>query len=82
LPTDPTSPTGDLTPAARNKVQDFVEHKFGRVCGKKNVLWFRNGTALKSVQAVEHFHVLLRNAEESWVDEWTGGRKALAEMAK
>jgi hypothetical protein len=63
-------------------VQDFVDRKFGSVCGSENVLWFRNGTALKSVHAVEHFHVLLRDASEEWVDAWTGGRRALAEVEK
>ncbi|SMY18597.1 unnamed protein product [Zymoseptoria tritici ST99CH_1A5] len=82
LPTDPDSPTGDLTPAAKNAVQAFVDRKFSSVCGKDNVLWFRNGAALKSVRAVEHFHVLLRDAKPEWVEAWTGGRKALAEMKR
>ncbi|KJX94033.1 hypothetical protein TI39_contig4224g00001, partial [Zymoseptoria brevis] len=82
LPTNPDSPTGDLTSAARNAVQAFVDRKFGSVCGEENVLWFRNGAALKSVRAVEHFHVLLRDARPEWVEEWTGGSKALAEVKK
>jgi hypothetical protein len=37
------------------------------------VVWFKNWKSLKSVRAIEHFHVLLCNAEPSFLDMVTGG---------
>jgi hypothetical protein len=37
------------------------------------VLWFKNRKSLKSVESVEHFHVLLRNAHPTILYELTGG---------
>ncbi|KAM0720246.1 hypothetical protein Q7P37_004382 [Cladosporium fusiforme] len=51
--------TDDLLPEARAEIDAFVRRVFVGVCGEQNVLWFRNWGALKSVHAVEHFHVML-----------------------
>jgi hypothetical protein len=37
------------------------------------VVWFKNWKSLKSVRAIEHFHVLLADANPSFVDKVTGG---------
>jgi hypothetical protein len=37
------------------------------------VVWFKNWRALKSVQAVEHFHILLLEPDMRFVKEVTGG---------
>ena len=43
------------------------------------VVWFKNWTALQSVGALEHFHVLVRNVHEDVLWEWTG-EEARGEM--
>jgi hypothetical protein len=71
LPTDPT--TNELEPATQRLVQDFVDRTFVRVCGADRVVWFLNGPELKSVLAVEHFHVLLLEPDVEWVTGLVGG---------
>ncbi len=36
------------------------------------VLWFRNWSALKSVHSIEHFHVMLLDPGQEFLDEVTG----------
>lgn len=36
-------------------------------------IWFKNWRSLKSVQAVEHFHVMLFDPDPSFIDEITNG---------
>ncbi|KAI9815603.1 MAG: hypothetical protein M1832_005464 [Thelocarpon impressellum] len=57
----------DLTPAARARVDAFVDATFGRRLGPEKVVWFRNWRSLKSVHAVEHFHVMLFAPDEAFV---------------
>ena len=42
------------------------------------VLWFKNWSALKSIHAVEHFHVLLYDAGPGFIKNLTGGDIPLA----
>lgn len=37
------------------------------------VIWFKNWKSLKSVHAVEHFHVMLNQPDPEFVKEITGG---------
>ena len=37
------------------------------------VAWFKNWKALKSVHSVEHFHVMLKGPDPSFLDEVTNG---------
>jgi hypothetical protein len=37
------------------------------------VIWFRNWQSLKSVHAVEHFHVMLHHPDEAFLKEITQG---------
>lgn len=36
------------------------------------VLWFKNWAALQSVSALEHFHVMVKDAKEETLKEWIG----------
>ena len=39
------------------------------------MVWFKNWAALKSVHAVEHFHVMLLQPEPNFVKDVTNGDK-------
>lgn len=39
--------------------------------GRDQVLWFRNWGALRSVSAIPHIHVLVREVDPRIVEEWT-----------
>lgn len=43
------------------------------------VVWFHNWKNLKSVHAVEHFHVMLDNVDESFLREVTNGDRPLCD---
>lgn len=66
-------PNGDLTLEARRQINDFVDHTFVRTCGEENVIWFRNWSALKSIHAIEHFHVMLFDPDTKFVEQITNG---------
>lgn len=38
------------------------------------VLWFKNWAALQSVAALEHFHVMVRDASEDTLKDWIGAK--------
>lgn len=40
---------------------------------RKQVIWFKNWTSIKSVRSVEHFHVMLFDPDPEFVDYVTGG---------
>ena len=71
--------TDDLLPESRAELNDFVQRTFSSGCGEENVIWFRNWGALKSVHAVEHFHVMLYDPPREFIGEVTGGDVSLAE---
>ncbi|KAL3963883.1 hypothetical protein ACCO45_000887 [Purpureocillium lilacinum] len=58
LESDPT--TGDLTDKARAAIDNYVS-------------WFKNWSALKSIHAVEHFHVMLFDPDPTFIHEVTNG---------
>jgi hypothetical protein len=72
-------PDGDLTPAARQQINDFVDRTFASVCGKENVIWFKNWSALKSIHAIEHLHVMLFDPDMEFVKSITDDDVPLAE---
>ncbi|KAI7371456.1 hypothetical protein KC354_g552 [Hortaea werneckii] len=80
LPSDPV--TDDLTPQTRHLINSFVDQLFVRKCGSQNVIWFKNWGSLKSIHAVEHFHVMLFDPDESFIDEITDGDVPLAEKIR
>lgn len=82
LAEDPTSSTGDLTPEARREIDDFVGRVFRSRMPSENVVWFKNWKALKSIEAVEHFHVLLNKPDRGFLAELTNGDVAMADKLK
>lgn len=70
--------TGHLTDKARAQIAEFVEEKFERRVGAKNVIWFKNWASLKSVRAVEHFHVMLFDPDPAFIKEITKGDTPLS----
>jgi len=71
--------TGDLTDAARKEIDDYVQKTFCTHLSPERVVWFKNWRALKSIHAVEHFHVLLNNPDMEFVKEITHGDIPLVE---
>jgi hypothetical protein len=66
-----------MTPESRALVQSFVKKTFIDALGpdgEDRVLWFKNWVALQSVRALEHVHVLVRNADADILERWTGER--------
>lgn len=49
---------------------------------EENVVWFLNWASLKSIHAVEHFHVLLFEPDEEFVGRVTRGDVALRDKVK
>ena len=73
IPVDPK--TGDVTDESRRLIQKFVERTFvKRLHGDEaRVMWFKNWVQLQSVRALEHIHVLVRDATNEDLEFWTGG---------
>ncbi|PGH05813.1 hypothetical protein GX51_02786 [Blastomyces parvus] len=69
---------GDLTDESRSLIDDFIKRTFVARLEKlfpdadDRVLWFKNWTALQSVRAVEHVHVVVRGVPDEIIVEWTG----------
>ncbi|GIJ82753.1 hypothetical protein Asppvi_001264 [Aspergillus pseudoviridinutans] len=65
--------TDDLTPQARKEIDDYVTRTFRSRVPAEQVIWFKNWKSLKSVHAVEHFHVMLHQPDMEFVQEVTQG---------
>jgi hypothetical protein len=63
--------TGLSTPGSRQEIEDYVQKTFGAKA--REFVWFKNWKSLKSVHAVEHFHVMLYKPDDEFVREITGG---------
>ena len=80
-----TPEDGVLLPESRALIERFVDRTFvqrlkregGRSDPEDSVLWFKNWTALQSVGALEHVHVMVRGADQRLLTEWTGQDKDL-----
>lgn len=72
IPTD--EKTGDVTEDSRRIIREFVQHTFvERLDGdSERVMWFKNWVQLQSVRALEHIHVLVKNASADDIEFWTG----------
>ncbi|KAL7817812.1 hypothetical protein V8C26DRAFT_62513 [Trichoderma gracile] len=68
-----SSATGDLTDEARKEIDDFVAKTFRSRMPDNQVMWFKNWAALKSIHAVEHFHVMLFDPDPEFIKEVTNG---------
>lgn len=71
IPDDPA--TGDLTAEARQAIEQYVQRTFRPRMAAQNLVWFKNWKSLKSVHAVEHFHVMLFQPDMEFVREITDG---------
>ncbi|RYP31878.1 hypothetical protein DL767_005522 [Monosporascus sp. MG133] len=65
--------TTDLTDKARREIEAWVQQKFGSRTPREQFIWFKNWKSLKSVQAVEHFHVMIFNPDPAFIEEITKG---------
>lgn len=73
------SAKGDLTDESRELIDRFVRMTFVARLEKvfpgdaqDRVQWFKNFTALQSVRALEHVHILVRGVPDEIIVEWTG----------
>jgi len=73
--------TGELTNEARAAIEDYVQTTFCSRVPPQQVVWFKNWKSLKSVHAVEHFHVMLHRPDLEFMQEITGGDVPLIERA-
>ena len=72
--------TQRLTPQARDEIDDYVDKTFrSRVPGDQ-VRWFKNWANLKSVHAIDHFHVLLFNPDMRFIKEITNDDVPLSRL--
>ncbi|KAI0160306.1 hypothetical protein GGR57DRAFT_415435 [Xylariaceae sp. FL1272] len=65
--------TLDLTDKARADIEAYIQTKFGSRVPSDHLIWFKNWRSLKSVQAVEHFHVMLFDPDPRFIEEVTNG---------
>lgn len=55
---------------------------YGRANVLVQVIWFKNWAALKSVHALEHFHVMLYDPDASFIASVTDGDVPMCEKLK
>ncbi|KAJ5337662.1 hypothetical protein N7452_004390 [Penicillium brevicompactum] len=70
--------TDDVTANTRAAIDSYVQRTFWRVPDGQ-MIWFRNWKSLKSVHAIEHFHVMLHRPDMEFVREITRGDVPLIE---
>jgi hypothetical protein len=65
--------TGDITEESRRLIKEFIKKTFvDRLGGDESrVMWFKNWVRLQSVRALEHVHVLVKDASEEDIEYWT-----------
>lgn len=64
---------GDVTEESRKIIEDFVKRTFAERLGNRSrVVWFKNWVRLQSVRALEHVHVLVKDASQQDLEFWTG----------
>lgn len=74
--------TGELTREARAAIEQYVQKTFYSRVAPKQVVWFKNWKSLKSVHAVEHFHVMLHRPDMEFIREITRGDVPLIERVR
>ncbi|MCJ1281037.1 hypothetical protein MMC26_000355 [Xylographa opegraphella] len=73
--------TDDLTPEARKYIDDYVNKTFCSKVPSQNVIYFKNWSSLKSLHAIEHFHVMLYDPDPRFVQQITNGDIPLSAKA-
>jgi hypothetical protein len=74
-PIETDSENGDVTEKSRKVIEAFVDRTFAQRLGKggnERVLWFKNWVRLQSVRALEHIHILVKDAGNEDLEYWTG----------
>ena len=71
--------TGLATPESRREMDAYVQKTFGDRLKSENFAWFKNWKSLKSVHAVEHFHVMLYDPDPAFMEEITNNDVPMTE---
>jgi len=71
--------TGDLTDKARKQIETYVQEIFHSHVPAEDIIWFKNWKSLKSIHAVEHFHVMLNGPSKEFVKRVTNNDTPLIE---
>ncbi|MCJ1457826.1 hypothetical protein MMC28_008195 [Mycoblastus sanguinarius] len=69
----------DLTPRMRREIDEYVDKTFRSRIPPENIIWFKNWSSLKSIHAMEHFHVMLNDPDTDFIQEVTKGDVPAAE---
>ncbi|RMZ68502.1 Mitochondrial carrier [Pyrenophora seminiperda CCB06] len=69
--------TGLCTEASKKQIHDYVQRTFAPKV--KELVWFKNWKSLKSVHAVEHFHVMLYKPDPEFLKQITNGDVPMTE---
>ncbi|KAF2755060.1 hypothetical protein EJ05DRAFT_513378 [Pseudovirgaria hyperparasitica] len=69
---------GDMLPETRRSIDHWVNDTFCTRIEPQHVIWFKNWYSLKSIHAVEHFHVMLYKPDMSFVRQITHGVEPLS----
>ncbi|KAG9199112.1 hypothetical protein G6514_009030 [Epicoccum nigrum] len=69
--------TGRCTAESRQEIDDYVQKTFAPKV--KELVWFKNWKSLKSVHAVEHFHVMLYKPDRDFLKQITNGDVPMTE---
>lgn len=75
--------TGFLTRESHKLIDDFVTRTFCTSDGinRDNLIWFKNWKSLKSVHALEHFHVMLYQASPEFLKRITNDDTPMSQRA-
>jgi len=76
---DQDETTGEVREEARALIEDFINRMFCSRMDRDRIIWFRNWGGLKSVHALEHFHVMVYRAPADLLDTVTGGDRPRSE---
>lgn len=70
----PEEADGVLSGAVKQRIAAYVKRTFQDYFGLKSdqVVWFKNSSALRSVAELEHFHVMVQDANPVLVDQLVG----------
>jgi hypothetical protein len=72
--------TDDLTPETRDGIEKFMLKTFAPKMRPEHTIWFKNWTSLKSVHAVEHFHVMLYDPDPEFIKFITNDDAPMASL--
>lgn len=65
IPNDPNSPVGDISPQTKRLIQTYIDKTFKGY----DLVWFRNWSALQSVRAISHIHVIVKDIDQLHLEE-------------